>query len=126
MRRLIDARSLDFTRYVEQDLDDNYELVDSAIGETITAKGSLQPYEQDNTSGAMPEGRDATTAYVFHTKTLLQYAERRNQIEADTTIIRGRDYEVFPYEDWSVDFDVEAKGKIAYRTYLLVEVEETN
>jgi len=122
MRRIINSRTIEFKRITtEQELDENYELIDTSSDLTVKAKGSIQPYEEDNESGSFPEGKDATTAFLFYTKTLLKYAERRTQTLADTTTIRGRSYDVFPYEDWSVDFDVEAKGKAAYRTYLLIE-----
>lgn len=122
MRRIIDSRVLEFNRITtEQVIDDNYELVDTSSDLIVNAKGSIQPYEEDNESGSFPEGKDATTAFLFYTKTLLKYAERRTQTLADTVTVRGREYEVYPFEDWSVDFDEQATGRAAYRTYLLVE-----
>jgi hypothetical protein len=105
----------------EQIFDESYELVDVAADIDITAKGSIQPYEQDNESGTFPEGKDATTAYLFFTKETLEYAERRTQKLADTTTIRGRDYEVYPYEDWSVDLEEGGRNRTMYKSYLLVE-----
>lgn len=122
MRRIIDARTMTFKRHsTEQILDENYELVDVPSDVEVKAKGSIQPYEQDNESGTFPEGKDATTAYIFFTKKTLEYAERRTQKLADTTTIRGRDYEVYPYEDWSVDLEEGRRNRSMYKSYLLVE-----
>ena len=122
MRRIIDSRSMTFKRHSsKQILDENYELVDVAADVDVQAKGSIQPYEQDNQSGSFPEGKDSSTAYIFFTKTLLNYAERRSQKLADTTTIRGRDYEVYPYEDWSVDLEEGRSNRTMYKSYLLVE-----
>ena len=122
MRRIIDSRTMIFKRHsTEQVLDENYELVDMPSDVEVKAKGSIQPYEQDNESGTFPEGKDATTAYIFFTKKTLEYAERRTQKLADTTTIRGRDYEVYPYEDWSVDLEEGRRDRSMYKSYLLVE-----
>ena len=122
MRRIINSRTMTFNRHsTEQVLDENYELVDTVADIAFTVRGSIQPYEQDNESGAFPEGKDATTAYIFFTKKTLEYAERRTQKLADTTTIRGRDYEVYPYEDWSVDLEEGRRDRSMYKSYLLVE-----
>ena len=122
MRRIIDSRNMVFKRHsTEQVIDENYELVDVGADVDIKAKGSIQPYEQDNESGSFPEGKDATTAYIFFTTTSLNYAERRTQKLADSTTIRGRDYEVYPYEDWSVDLEEGRNNRVTHKSYLLVE-----
>lgn len=124
MRRLLNSKSLSFTRYTEQEIDENYEVIDSVPeADPILAKGSVQPYEQDNDSDNFPEGRNSTTAYIFFTKTGLRYAERNNQSKGDTTTIRGRKYEVFPYEDWDIDFEDQPR-RVSYRSYLLIEEEQ--
>ena len=122
MRRAINATKLEFDRAVELTLDDNYNLVARANEpDKVKAKGSLQPFPQGTDLNIIPDGRNADTAYIYYTKTELHYATTASQIVGDTTLIKGVSYEVFPFNDWSLD-----ETPLSYREYLLVEVEEGN
>ena len=122
MRRAINATKLEFDRALEQQIDANYNMVareDEA--EQIKAKGSLQPYRQGTDLSIIPAGRNADTAYIYFTKTVLHYANKDSQTVGDVTLIRGVKYEVFPYSDWTLD-----ESPLSYLEYLLVEVEKGN
>lgn len=120
MRRLMDSISLTFTRYAEQQIV-NYRVVHASEPDTVDAMGSLEPYEQDTDTAILPEGRNSTTAYLFFTDVELRYADKQLQTKADTTVVKGKTYEVFPYEDWSLN-----SSTLKYQTYLLIEEEEGN
>jgi hypothetical protein len=68
---------------------------------SFVAKGNIQPFREGKEQTILPEGKKATDAFIFYTKTQINTASQFTKELADTTTIDGLTYYALAVEDWS-------------------------
>ena len=103
--RLLKTSSLDVTRKVATDEDDQYDDQGNYIPPTddpiVPIKCSIQPYKDGMFRVPLPEGVMAKDARLIYTKTELLTANEYTGQVADEVIIQGMPYQCHNVEDWN-------------------------
>lgn len=112
------TQTLDITRYSEQVLDE-YGAYTSAEASVFTVQCSIQPTSVGDKVNLQAQGKNVVKSKRIYTTTELLASDQFSQVISDTTIIDGREYEVFGGDDWDIP-----SSSLSYYSYYLVMKEQ--
>lgn len=112
------TQTLDITRYGEQVLDEygNYSSPEAAV---ILIQCSIQPTSTGDKVNLQAQGKNVVKSKLLYTPTELIASDQFTQVISDTTIIDGREYEVFGGDDWDIP-----SSDLSYYSYYLIMREQ--
>ena len=111
------TQTLDITRYGEQALVDR-RMVSTELP-PILIECSIQPTSVGDKVNLQAQGKSVVKSKRIYTTTELVASDQFSQVISDTTIIDGREYEVFGGDDWDIP-----SSSLSYYSYYLVMKEQ--